>query len=59
MLGKLLFDTIRGIDFLLTRPDIDPERIGVAGNSLGGTKAQFMAALDTRLRLAHFPQFPA
>ena len=51
MLGKLLFDTMRGIDLLLTRDDVDPERIGVGGNSLGGTKAQFMAALDTRLRL--------
>ncbi|MDP6749872.1 MAG: hypothetical protein QGH37_23160 [Candidatus Poribacteria bacterium] len=35
-MGKLVFDTMRGIDFLLQRDDIDPERIGVAGNSLGG-----------------------
>jgi cephalosporin-C deacetylase-like acetyl esterase len=36
IMGKLVFDTIRGIDFLMTRPDIDPDRIGVAGNSLEG-----------------------
>lgn len=38
IMGKLVFDTMRGIDFLMTRPDIDPNRIGVAGNSLGGPK---------------------
>ena len=49
-MGKLVFDTMRGVDYLLTRSDIDPQRIGVAGNSLGGAKASWMVALDTRLR---------
>jgi hypothetical protein len=52
IMGKLVLDTMRGIDFLLQRDDIDPKRIGVAGNSLGGAKAGWMAALDTRLRFA-------
>ena len=52
ILGKLVFDTMRGVDFLLTRDDVDPQRIGVAGNSLGGCKAYWMAALDPRLRCA-------
>ena len=51
IMGKLVFDTMRGIDYLLTRLDIDPDRIGVAGNSLGGAKATWMLALDTRLKL--------
>jgi hypothetical protein len=51
IMGKLVFDTMRGIDFLLTRSDIDPDRIGVAGNSLGGAKATWMLALDPRLKL--------
>jgi len=51
IMGKLVFDTMRGIDFLMTRPDIDPDRIGVAGNSLGGAKATWMLALDNRLKL--------
>jgi hypothetical protein len=51
IVGKLVFDTMRGIDYLLTRSDIDPDRIGVAGNSLGGAKATWMLALDTRLKL--------
>ncbi len=52
IMGKLVFDTMRGVDFLLTREDVDPKRIGVAGNSLGGAKAGWMAVLDTRLRCA-------
>jgi len=52
IMGKLVFDTMRGIDFLATRKDIDADRIGVAGNSLGGAKAGWMLALDTRLKLA-------
>ena len=52
IMGKLVFDTMRGIDFLQSRSDIDADRIGVAGNSLGGAKATWMLALDTRLKLA-------
>jgi hypothetical protein len=50
-MGKLVFDTMRGIDFLLTRADIDPDRVGVAGNSLGGAKATWMLALEAQLKL--------
>lgn len=52
IMGKLVFDTMRGIDFLCTREDIDHDRIGVAGNSLGGAKASWMAALEPRLKMA-------
>ena len=52
IMGKLVWDTMRGVDFMLDRPDIIPDRIGVAGNSLGGATAGWMAALDTRLRFA-------
>jgi len=52
IMGKLVFDTMRGIDFLECRTDIDLDRIGVAGNSLGGAKAGWMAALEPRIRLA-------
>jgi len=52
IMGKLVFDTMRGIDFLEQRDDIDPQRIGVAGNSLGGAKAGWMAALEPRIKLA-------
>lgn len=52
IMGKLVFDTMRGIDFLHTRADIDTHRIGLAGNSLGGAKATWMIALDPRLKMA-------
>ena len=52
IMGKLAWDSMRGLDFLLTRDDIDPPRIGVSGNSLGGAKAGWMAALETRLSFA-------
>ncbi len=46
------WDGIRGIDYLLTRPEVDPERIGCCGQSGGGTLTQFLAALDERIRVA-------
>ena len=46
------WDGIRGIDYLLTRPEVDPDRIGCCGQSGGGTLTQFLAALDDRIRVA-------
>ncbi len=46
------WDGIRGIDYLLTRSEVDPERIGCCGQSGGATLTQFLAALDTRVRVA-------
>jgi acetyl esterase/lipase len=52
IMGKFVWDTMRGIDFVLERDDIDVQRIGVAGNSLGGAVAGWVAALDWRLNFA-------
>lgn len=46
------WDGIRGIDYLLTRAEVDPERIGCCGQSGGATVTQFLAALDSRMRVA-------
>jgi cephalosporin-C deacetylase-like acetyl esterase len=46
------WDGIRGIDYLLTRAEVDPERIGCCGQSGGATLTQFLAALDSRIRAA-------
>ncbi len=43
------WDGVRAFDYLLTRPEIDPKRIAVAGNSGGGTQAAYLAALEPRL----------
>lgn len=52
IMGKFVFDTMRAVDFLVTRKDIAHDRIGIAGNSLGGAAGSWVAALETRLRMA-------
>ncbi|WP_420427195.1 alpha/beta hydrolase [Algiphilus sp.] len=52
IMGKLVLDTMRGVDFLSSREDIDPSRIGVVGNSLGGAVAAWLAALEPRIGFA-------
>jgi len=47
-----VWDGIRGIDYLLSRAEVDPERIGCCGQSGGGTLTQFLAALDSRIKVA-------
>jgi cephalosporin-C deacetylase-like acetyl esterase len=44
-----IWDGIRAVDYLLTRKEVDPKRIGVAGNSGGGTQAAYLAVLEPRL----------
>ena len=48
---KSIFDNMRCIDLLQSRPDVDPGRIGVIGHSLGGHNAIFVGAFDTRLKV--------
>ncbi len=44
-----IWDGIRAIDYLLTRKEVDPERIGITGISGGGTQTAYIAALDQRI----------
>jgi cephalosporin-C deacetylase-like acetyl esterase len=44
-----IWDGIRGIDYLLTRREVDPKRIGCTGNSGGGTLSTYISALDERV----------
>jgi cephalosporin-C deacetylase len=50
-------DVVRAIDYLVSRADIDPARIGLAGTSQGGGMALAVAALDPRVKVvvAHVP----
>jgi dienelactone hydrolase len=44
------WDGIRGVDYLLTRNEVDSDRIGIFGCSGGGTQAVFIAAFDERIK---------
>ncbi|REJ94028.1 MAG: hypothetical protein DWQ35_09095 [Planctomycetota bacterium] len=48
----MIHDGMRAIDYLQSRPEIDPERIGCMGNSGGGTQTAYLAALDDRIKAA-------
>ncbi len=47
-----IWDGIRAVDYLLTRDDIDPVRIGITGRSGGGTQSAYIAAFDERILAA-------
>jgi hypothetical protein len=49
LLGMMLFDEMRALDYLLSRPEANPKRVGVFGLSMGATKAWWLSALDTRI----------
>ena len=46
-----VWDGIRAVDYLLTRPEVDGERIGITGTSGGGTQTALIAALDRRIKV--------
>ena len=48
---KAIFNHMRCIDFLETLPEVDANRIGVIGHSLGGHNAMFAGAFDQRLKV--------
>jgi pimeloyl-ACP methyl ester carboxylesterase len=47
-----IWDGIRAVDYLLTRPEVDAERISIVGTSGGGAQAAYIAALDKRIKVA-------
>lgn len=47
---KAIWNNVRAIDVLETLPDVDPNRIGCIGHSLGGHNTLFTAAFDSRIR---------
>lgn len=51
LFGMMMFDEHRAVDYLVSRPEVDPKRIGAFGLSMGATKAWWLAALDPRIKL--------
>ena len=50
--GVLLWDDLRTVDYLASRPEVDAERLGCVGLSLGGYRSFLLAALDPRIKVA-------
>ncbi|MGE0759252.1 MAG: alpha/beta hydrolase family protein [Pirellulaceae bacterium] len=46
------WDGIRALDYLLTRPEVDPRHVGITGNSGGGTMTTWLCGLDSRWTMA-------
>ena len=50
--GKMIWDVTRAIDYLTERPEVDADRIGMMGHSLGAVETWFSAALTPRIKVA-------
>jgi dienelactone hydrolase len=50
--GVLLWDDIRALDYLASRPEVDAKRLGCVGLSVGGYRSYLLAALDERIKAA-------
>jgi len=48
----MILDSIRAVDYLLSRKEVDPSRIGITGWSGGGTQTAYIAAMDDRIYAA-------
>ena len=47
-----IWDGMRALDYLLSRPEVDPKRVGCTGNSGGGTHTAYLSSLDDRIQVA-------
>jgi dienelactone hydrolase len=50
--GVLVWDDLRTLDYLASRPEVDRQRLGCVGLSVGGYRSFVLAALDRRIRTA-------
>jgi len=51
MWGMMVYDSLRALDYLADRPDVDAGRIATLGISMGSTMAWWTAALDERIKV--------
>jgi cephalosporin-C deacetylase-like acetyl esterase len=50
LLGMQVYDNRRAVDYMLTRPEVDGDRLGVTGSSGGGNQTMYAGALDERFK---------
>jgi cephalosporin-C deacetylase-like acetyl esterase len=53
----LIWDGLRGLDYMTSLPEVDASRIGVTGNSGGGTLTTYISLLDPRVKAASIVTF--
>ena len=58
MIGWRVWDVMRTIDYIATRPELDASRVGCMGISGGGTVTLFATALEPRIRVATRQRLP-
>lgn len=49
--GMIVRDDLLALNYLLTRPEVEPSRIGTTGMSMGSSRATWLAALDDRIQV--------
>ncbi len=49
--GMMLHDDLLVLNYLMSRPDVDPARVATMGMSMGGSRATWLAALDERIQV--------
>ncbi len=49
--GMMVYDSLRAVDYLVSRPEVDPKQIITLGISMGSTMAWWLAALDKRIKV--------
>ena len=54
IMGLQTLNAVRGLDFVLTLPEVDPDRLAITGASGGGTQTMLLSAIDERIDLS-FP----
>ena len=50
--GILNWDDRRSVDYLASRPEVDPKRLGCVGLSIGGLRTDYLVAADPRIKVA-------
>ena len=49
--GMMVYDALKAVDYLVSRPDVDAKRLATVGMSMGSSTAQWAGALDPRLKV--------
>jgi hypothetical protein len=49
--GMMVYDALKAVDYLVSRPDVDAKRLATVGMSMGSSTAQWAGALDSRIKV--------